>query len=85
MNDSKAVDFRISRLVSGGTVRSIALLLMLWVLAGSGSAEPKWIYSDGVTTTFEPNDEASAKQGVKKCELSITPVKLQGAPIIPLL
>jgi hypothetical protein len=57
-------------------MRSIALLCLLCVLAGPGIAADKYIYPDGVTTTFEPNDAASEKKGVKSCQLSITPVKL---------
>ena len=61
---------------SGETVRSIGLLLTLSILAGPSAADNKYIYPDGVTTTFEPNDAASEKKGVKECQLSITPVKL---------
>jgi len=55
----------------------IAVLLTLCVLATpSSAADNKYIYPDAVTTTFEPNDAASEKQGVKQCQLSVTPVKL---------
>ena len=60
-------------------MRSIALLftatgLLLCTLADPSNAATKYVTPQAVTVTFEPNDAASEKNGVKACQLSITPV-----------